>query len=90
MKITLVALTSLLLCGCASNDMMAVLTGKTDVLTLMLDSGKDNEVEALLEQGKVAELATPEAFMKSSSDEVQRFLASQYITKEAPWERDRK
>lgn len=55
MKITMVALTSLLLCGCASNDMMAVLTGKTDVLTLMLDSGKDNEVDTLLEQGKVGE-----------------------------------
>ncbi|NQU39316.1 MAG: ATP-binding cassette domain-containing protein [Lentisphaerae bacterium] len=45
---------------------------------------------AMLEQGRVAELATPEAFMKSSSEEVQRFLASQYITKEAPWERDSK
>ncbi|MBL7076238.1 MAG: ATP-binding cassette domain-containing protein [Kiritimatiellae bacterium] len=43
---------------------------------------------AMLHQGRVAELATPEAFMESSSEEVQRFLASQYITKEAPWERD--
>ncbi len=43
---------------------------------------------AMLHQGRVAELATPEAFMESSIEEVQRFLASQYITKEAPWERD--
>jgi phospholipid/cholesterol/gamma-HCH transport system ATP-binding protein len=43
---------------------------------------------AMLHEGRVAELATPEAFMESSSEEVQRFLASQYITKEAPWERD--
>jgi phospholipid/cholesterol/gamma-HCH transport system ATP-binding protein len=43
---------------------------------------------AMLHEGTVAELATPEAFMESSSEEVQRFLASQYITKEAPWERD--
>jgi phospholipid/cholesterol/gamma-HCH transport system ATP-binding protein len=45
---------------------------------------------AMLYQGRVAELATPEAFMESSSEEVQRFLASQYITQEAPWERDSK
>ncbi len=43
---------------------------------------------AMLHQGSVAELATPEAFMESSNEEVQRFLASQYITEEAPWERD--
>ncbi len=43
---------------------------------------------AMLYQGRVAELAAPEAFMESPSEEVQRFLASQYITKEAPWERD--
>ncbi len=43
---------------------------------------------AMLHQGLVAELAAPEAFMASSNEEVQRFLASQYITKEAPWERD--
>ncbi len=42
---------------------------------------------AMLHEGRVAELATPDEFMESSSDEVQRFLASQYITREAPWER---
>lgn len=42
---------------------------------------------AMLHQGAVAELATPEVFMGSSNEEVQRFLASQYITQEAPWER---
>ncbi len=43
---------------------------------------------AMLNRGRIAEIATPEAFMESSSEEVQRFLAAQYITKEAPWERD--
>ncbi len=44
---------------------------------------------AMLHQGGLAELASPGAFMESSNEEVQRFLASQYITKEAPWERNR-
>lgn len=43
---------------------------------------------AILHQGRVVELATPEAFIKSSVEEVQHFLAAQYITREAPWERD--
>jgi phospholipid/cholesterol/gamma-HCH transport system ATP-binding protein len=41
---------------------------------------------AMLHQGRLAELAPPADFMRSESAEVQRFLASQYITEDAPWE----
>ena len=45
---------------------------------------------AMLHHGRVAALAAPYAFIKSENKEVQRFLAAQYITQDAPWERDAK
>jgi phospholipid/cholesterol/gamma-HCH transport system ATP-binding protein len=45
---------------------------------------------AMLHHGRVAALAAPDAFIKSENKEVQRFLAAQYITQDAPWERDAK
>ena len=41
---------------------------------------------AMLHNGKIAELATPEEFIRSSSTPVQRFLESQFITKRGAWE----
>ena len=45
---------------------------------------------AMLSGGKVVELATPQAFIHSSKEEVKRFLESQYITKRGAWERETK
>jgi len=42
---------------------------------------------AMLHGGKLVELATPEDFIKSERNEVQRFLESQFITTEGTWER---
>lgn len=44
---------------------------------------------AMLKDGKIVELATPEEFIESPKKEVQAFLESQYITKEGSWERNR-
>ncbi len=41
---------------------------------------------AMLHDGKIVELATPEAFVRSKNEVVQRFLASQYITRKGSWE----
>jgi phospholipid/cholesterol/gamma-HCH transport system ATP-binding protein len=41
---------------------------------------------AMLAKGRVVELATPEDFVKSEKEEVQRFLESQYITRRGSWE----
>jgi phospholipid/cholesterol/gamma-HCH transport system ATP-binding protein len=41
---------------------------------------------ALLGRGAFLELATPEGFIHSARPEVQRFLESQYITREGSWE----
>jgi phospholipid/cholesterol/gamma-HCH transport system ATP-binding protein len=45
---------------------------------------------AMLHHGRVAALAAPDAFIKSENKEVQRFLAAQYITQDAPWGKDAK
>ncbi len=42
---------------------------------------------AMIYNGKVVELATPEEFVKSNNDEVKKFLESQYITRRGVWER---
>lgn len=42
---------------------------------------------AMLNEGHLVEVATPEAFIRSENEEVRNFLESQYITKSAPWER---
>jgi len=42
---------------------------------------------AMLHNGKIIELSTPDEFIKSSCPEVQSFLESQFITKKGPWER---
>lgn len=41
---------------------------------------------AMLDEGKIVELAEPEAFIRSEHPKVRRFLDSQYITKRAGWE----
>jgi phospholipid/cholesterol/gamma-HCH transport system ATP-binding protein len=40
---------------------------------------------AMLNGGKIVELATPDDFINSSNPEVQGFLESQFITKEGSW-----
>ena len=42
---------------------------------------------AMLYEGSLVEVATPEEFIRSENDEVRQFMESQYITKSAPWER---
>lgn len=42
---------------------------------------------AMIHGGKVLELSTPEEFIKSENEEVQKFLLSQYITQRGSWER---
>ena len=42
---------------------------------------------ALISDGTFAEIATPEAFIKSKNDVVQKFLEAQYITKPGEWEK---
>lgn len=42
---------------------------------------------AMLHGGKIIELATPEAFIRSKRPEVKAFLDSQYITRRGAWER---
>ncbi len=42
---------------------------------------------AMLHGGKIIELATPEAFIRSERPEVKAFLDSQYITRRGAWER---
>jgi phospholipid/cholesterol/gamma-HCH transport system ATP-binding protein len=42
---------------------------------------------ALLHNGRFVEVATPQAFIESPREEVQRFLESQFITKRGEWER---
>ncbi len=41
---------------------------------------------AVLHEGHIIEIANPKDFLSSDKDEVQRFLASQYITKRGAWE----
>jgi phospholipid/cholesterol/gamma-HCH transport system ATP-binding protein len=43
---------------------------------------------AMLHNGKIEELSTPEDFLHSPSPEVQQFLESQYITTRGAWERN--
>jgi phospholipid/cholesterol/gamma-HCH transport system ATP-binding protein len=43
---------------------------------------------AMLHDGRIVELATPEDFVRSPCEEVQNFLESQFITKEGSWERN--
>ena len=42
---------------------------------------------AMLHEGNIAELATPQDFIRSPSVPVQRFLESQFITKDGSWDR---
>ncbi len=42
---------------------------------------------AMLDQGMIAEIASPEAFIQSKNEKVCSFLESQYITKTGEWER---
>ncbi len=41
---------------------------------------------AVLQDGNIIEISTPQAFVESSNEKVQRFLESQYITKRGAWE----
>lgn len=43
---------------------------------------------AMLFDGKIVELATPQEFIDSQDETVQAFLASQFITREGSWERE--
>ncbi len=43
---------------------------------------------AMLHGGRVAEISTPDEFVKSKNAEVQSFLRSQFITQEGAWERN--
>lgn len=43
---------------------------------------------AMLKDGIIVELATPQDFINSANNEVQAFLESQYITKSGSWERN--
>jgi len=43
---------------------------------------------ALLQDGGIVEVADPQGFIRSPRREVQDFLASQFITKKGPWERN--
>ncbi|MBN1674068.1 MAG: ATP-binding cassette domain-containing protein [Kiritimatiellae bacterium] len=42
---------------------------------------------AMLHQGRIVEIADPQAFVRSAEPEVQRFLEAQYITRRGSWER---
>ena len=42
---------------------------------------------AMLHNGRVCELATPEAFVQSECPEVQQFLEAQFITRKGVWEK---
>ncbi len=42
---------------------------------------------AMLHNGKIVEIATPEEFIKSDNEIVRSFLEAQYITTEAEWKR---
>ncbi|TAN37782.1 MAG: ABC transporter ATP-binding protein [Verrucomicrobia bacterium] len=42
---------------------------------------------AMLDEGRVVALGTPEQFIKSPNEKVQQFLESQYITKRGAWEK---
>ena len=42
---------------------------------------------AMLHGGKMLEISSPDAFIKSPRQEVQKFLESQFITKKGSWER---
>jgi phospholipid/cholesterol/gamma-HCH transport system ATP-binding protein len=44
---------------------------------------------AMLSGGRIVELADPQAFLKSSREEVQAFLWSQFITRKGAWEQDK-
>jgi phospholipid/cholesterol/gamma-HCH transport system ATP-binding protein len=44
---------------------------------------------AMLSGGRIVELADPRAFLKSSNEEVQAFLWSQFITRKGAWEQDK-
>lgn len=41
---------------------------------------------AMLDGGRIVEVGTPREFIHSRNEVVQRFLASQYITRNGPWE----
>ena len=41
---------------------------------------------AVLQDGKIIEVSTPQEFVESSNEQVVRFLESQYITKRGAWE----
>ena len=43
---------------------------------------------AMLSDGKIVELADPEAFVKSQREEVQQFLEAQFITVRGEWEKN--
>jgi len=43
---------------------------------------------AMLYEGRISELATPETFVASQREEVRSFLDSQYITRRGAWERN--
>lgn len=43
---------------------------------------------AMLHEGRFSEIAPPAAFVRSARPEVKRFLESQYITEDGPWERN--
>jgi ABC-type proline/glycine betaine transport system ATPase subunit len=42
---------------------------------------------AMLHEGKMVEISTPEDFIKSKNKEVQSFLEAQYITTRGEWEK---
>lgn len=42
---------------------------------------------AMLHSGRICELATPDAFVRSESPEVQQFLEAQFITRRGDWEK---
>jgi phospholipid/cholesterol/gamma-HCH transport system ATP-binding protein len=44
---------------------------------------------AVLDQGRIIEVSTPEDFVKSENEFVRSFLDAQYITREGEWEKDR-
>jgi phospholipid/cholesterol/gamma-HCH transport system ATP-binding protein len=44
---------------------------------------------AMLHEGRMVELSTPQQFIKSRHPVVQSFLASQYITTRGEWEQER-
>ena len=40
----------------------------------------------MLDEGRIEEIATPAAFIKSNNEKVRAFLAAQYISRAGPWE----